>query len=96
MLVFYCECKNQNQDLMNDKKLSKVVAAVFCKRDLNSSLSCIPGLFSDVFFKRVWGNYEQNTKIRNGNPELVSTESMLLPHVELFQKVVYYAGDFPQ
>lgn len=25
------------------------------------------------------GNYEQNTKIRNGNTELVSTESVLLP-----------------
>lgn len=40
------------------------------------------------------GNYEQNTKIRNGKSELVSTESVLLPHVESFQKVVYYARDF--
>lgn len=51
---FYCECKNKNQDLMKDRKLSEVLTAVFCERNLNCSLSCMPGLFSDVFFKRVW------------------------------------------
>lgn len=78
---------------MKDKKLSKVLTAVFCKRILDSSLSCVPGLFSDVFFKCIW---EIMNKILKSGMEILnlSTESMLLPHVELFQKVVYYARDF--
>lgn len=55
----------------------------------------MPGLLSDAFLKCTWEVMNKILKSGVEITELVSTESVLLPHVELFQKVVYYARDFP-